>query len=152
MPNERVHSTEGELEGRELIGGLIRNIEEDPGTISDSFPLRWEIQTVRELARWIALNLLTSIRTSVIPRGLRIRQASLLKHNFVQNGSWLQIMSSAQPDTVTVPPWLALLMHIYIYSGLCGYCVTVWLRHLRLEARRAKDGSRNSNLSKVPTS
>jgi hypothetical protein len=49
MLDERVHSTEGGLEGREPIGGLFCNIEEDLRAIGDSLPLCWEIQTVREL-------------------------------------------------------------------------------------------------------
>jgi len=39
MLDERVHSTEGGLEGREPIGGLLRNIEEDLRGIDDSLPL-----------------------------------------------------------------------------------------------------------------
>ena len=50
MLDERAHSTEGGLEGREPIGGLIRNIEEDLGAIGDSLPLCWETRRVRELA------------------------------------------------------------------------------------------------------
>ena len=49
MLNERAHSTEGGLEGREPIGGLFGDIEEDLGAIDDSLPLCWQIQTVREL-------------------------------------------------------------------------------------------------------
>jgi hypothetical protein len=36
MLDERVHITEGRLEGREPIRGLLRNIEENLHTISDS--------------------------------------------------------------------------------------------------------------------
>jgi len=50
MFDERAHSTEGGFEGREPIGGLFRNIEEDLGAIGDSLPLCWETRRVRELA------------------------------------------------------------------------------------------------------
>ena len=50
MLDERIHSTEGRLEGREPIGGLFRDIEEDLCGIDDSLPLCCEIQTVRGLA------------------------------------------------------------------------------------------------------
>ena len=47
MVDECAHSTEGGLQGREPIGGLFGNIEEDLRAIDDSLPLGWEIQTVR---------------------------------------------------------------------------------------------------------
>jgi len=46
MLGKRAHSTEGGLEGREPIGGLLCNIEGDPHAICDSLP-HWGIQTVR---------------------------------------------------------------------------------------------------------
>ena len=39
MLDERVHPTEGGLEGREPIGGLFRDIEEDLCAVDDSLPL-----------------------------------------------------------------------------------------------------------------
>ena len=69
MLDERAHSTEGGLEWREPIGGLFRKIKEDLRAVDDSLPLCWEIPTVRELTRWKALNLLTSIRIGVAPIG-----------------------------------------------------------------------------------
>ena len=56
MLDERAHSTEDGLEGREPIGGLFRNIEQDLREISDSLPLCCDIQTVIYLTRWKALN------------------------------------------------------------------------------------------------
>jgi len=46
MFDERVHSTEGGFEGREPIGGLFCNIEEDLRAIGDSLPLCCEVQIV----------------------------------------------------------------------------------------------------------
>ena len=40
MLDERVHPTEGGLEGREPIGGLFRHIEEDLQAIRDPLFLR----------------------------------------------------------------------------------------------------------------
>ena len=60
MLDERAHSTEGGLKGREPIGGLFGNIEEDLRAIGDSLSLCWEIKTaVRELTLRKALNPLT---------------------------------------------------------------------------------------------
>ena len=47
MLYERIHPTEGGLEGREPIGGLFRNIEEDLRGIGHSLPLCCEIQKSR---------------------------------------------------------------------------------------------------------
>ena len=47
MLDERIHPTEGGLEGREPIGGLFRNIEEDLRGIGHSLPLCCEIQKSR---------------------------------------------------------------------------------------------------------
>jgi len=49
MLDERVHPTEGGLEGREPIGRLFRNIEEDLRGIDDPLPLCCEIQTIKGL-------------------------------------------------------------------------------------------------------
>jgi len=109
MLDERAHTTEGGLEGREPIGGLFRNVEEDLGAIDDSLPLCWEIPTVRELARWKALNPLTSIRSGVTPTGPGIRQTSFLKHGFVGVGSWVVGREiggrrlQCKGDTATIP-------------------------------------------------
>jgi len=73
MLDERVHSTEGGFEGREPIGGLFRNIEEDLRAIEDSPLLYCEVQTVKEFTRRKALNQLTSIRISVAPSGPGVR-------------------------------------------------------------------------------
>ena len=47
MLDEGAHSTEGGFEGREPIGGLFRDIEEDLCAIDDSPPLYYEVQTVK---------------------------------------------------------------------------------------------------------
>jgi len=39
MLDERIYSTEGGFEGREPIGGLFRDIEEDLCAVDDSLPL-----------------------------------------------------------------------------------------------------------------
>ena len=39
MLDERAHSTEGGLEGREPVGGFFGDIEEDLRAIGDSLPL-----------------------------------------------------------------------------------------------------------------
>ena len=49
MLDERIHSTEGGLQGREPISRLFCNVEEDLHAIGDSLPLCWQIQTVKEL-------------------------------------------------------------------------------------------------------
>ena len=92
MLDERVHSTEGRLEGREPIGGLFRNVEQDLRGIDNSLPLCYEIRTVKEFARQKALNKLTWIRISVTSRGPRIRQTSFFKHGFVGNGFWMRVL------------------------------------------------------------
>jgi len=50
MLDERVHSTESGLEGREPIGGLFRNVEQDLRGIDNSLPLCCESLTVKESA------------------------------------------------------------------------------------------------------
>ena len=42
MLDEGVHPTQGSLEGREPIGGLFRDIEENLQAIPGPLPLRWE--------------------------------------------------------------------------------------------------------------
>jgi len=49
MLDERVHSTEGRLEGREPIGGLFRDVEQDLRGIDNSLPLCCEIRTVKRV-------------------------------------------------------------------------------------------------------
>ena len=112
MLDERVHPTEGGLEGREPIGGLFRNIKEDLRAICDSLPLCYEVQTVREFTRRKALNQLTSIRISVAPSGPGARQTPFLEHGVVWNGSWcVDVVRSAR---ATIPR--------------CGYCVAVCMQ------------------------
>jgi len=90
MLDERAHSTEGGLEGREPIGGLFRNIEENLRGIDNSLPLCCEIRTVKEPTRRKALNSLTLIRISVTPRGPGGCQTSFFEHGFVWNGLWVR--------------------------------------------------------------
>jgi len=78
--DERVHSTEGGLEGREPIGRLFCDVEEDLCAIGDSLPLCWGVQKGKELISQKALNPLTSIQISVTPSSPGIRQTSLLKY------------------------------------------------------------------------
>ena len=105
MLDEGVHSTEGGLEGREPIGGLFRNIEEDLRAIDDSLPLCCGVQTVKELTRRKALDQLTSIRISAVPSGPGVRQTSFSKHGVVWNDSWwVDIVRSVRRDTsVRIP-------------------------------------------------
>jgi len=88
MLDEGVHSTEGGLEGREPIGGLFRDIEEDLRAIDDSPPLYCEVQMVKEFTRRKASDQLTSTRISVAPSGPGVRRTSFLEHDVVWNGSW----------------------------------------------------------------
>jgi hypothetical protein len=121
MLDERVHSTEGGLEGREPICGLFCNIEEDFRAIGDSLPLCWEIQTVRELASWKALSLLTSILVSVTPGDPGICQTSLLKHGVAGMVRGKQIFSTMRrPQSQRQPRYLGgcrQLMHRSIHSS-----------------------------------
>ena len=105
MLDQRAHSTEGGLEGREPIGRLFGNVEEDLGAIDDSLPLCWQIPAVRELARWKALNPLTSIRSRVTPAGPGIRQTSFWEHGSVGVGSWVvgREIGRRKGDTATTP-------------------------------------------------
>ena len=48
MLDERAHSTDGGLEGRETVSGFFHNIEEDLRAIGESLSLRWDIQTVKK--------------------------------------------------------------------------------------------------------
>jgi len=101
MLDEGVHSTEGGFEGREPIGGLFRDIEEDLRAIGDSPPLYCEVQTVKEFTRRNALDQLTSIRIGAAPGGPGVRQRSFLEHDVVWNGSqWADVVRSAR---ATIP-------------------------------------------------
>ena len=121
MFDESAHSTEGRLERRKPISGLFCNVEEDLRAIDDSLPLCWEIKTVKGLTSRNALNLLTSTRTSVTPRGPGIRRTSLLKHGsagMIRGGQILR-----RPRGMIQPWYLGSwrwLMRKSIYSGLYG--------------------------------
>ena len=80
--DERIHSAESGLQGREPISGLVCDIDEDLHAISDSLPLCWGVQTVRELISQEVLNPLTSIQISVTPGGPGVLWTPLTKHGF----------------------------------------------------------------------
>ena len=103
--DERIHSTEGRLEGREPIGGLFRNIEQDLRETNDSLPLCCEIETVKEFTRRKALDPLTSIRISVTSRGLGICQTSFFKHGFVWNSLWMRVLGMLGEMGRCRPQW-----------------------------------------------
>jgi len=52
MLDERIHSAEGGLEGREPVGGLLRNIEEYLHTICNPLLLCWEPPAINELTTY----------------------------------------------------------------------------------------------------